>query len=33
MGGRGSAFKITTGRSREDWFKDYDTETYTLLPT
>lgn len=33
MGGRGSAFKITTGRSHEDWFKDYDTETYTLLPT
>lgn len=33
MGGRGSSFLKTSGRTNEDWFKDYDYETYTNKPT
>lgn len=33
MGGRGSAFKITSGRSNENFFEGWKDETYTNLPT
>ncbi len=33
MGGRGSAFRITTGRTNENWFQNYYNEKYTNLPT
>lgn len=33
MGGRGSAFKLTSGRSDEKFLDGWYTETYTNLPT